>query len=143
MRTNRLVTLCILALLMGTSVGCRKSTGGRSFSFNFDSDKEDALTIALAKHESLCRELESRDFQKVKMGETLEMKYTEYEGEYANFPLTVKIQYRLSISAEEPEFTYRASFEETRFVDALNKAADDLRALMREWCGQPQAAGNS
>ena len=143
MKTKYFATLCILVLLMGTFVGCRKSTGGRSFSFNFDSDKEDALATALKMHDSLCQELESRDFRKVKMGETLEMKYTEYEGEYAEFPLTVKIQYRLNISQEEPEFTYRVSFEEARFVDALNKAADDLRALMREWCGQPQAAGNS
>lgn len=132
------VTSCILALLMGTSVGCRKSTGGRSFSFNFDSDKEDALATALKMHDSLCQELESRDFRKVKMGETLEMKYTEYEGEYAEFPLTVKIQYRLNISQEEPEFTYRVSFAETTAVNTLEKAAKDLRALMNEWCDHTQ-----
>ena len=130
------MTICFLALLLGAAAGCRKNTGSRSFSSNFDSDNEHALKIALAKHDSLCRELEISDFQKVKMGETLEMKYTEYEGEYAEFPLTVKIQYRLNISQEEPELTYRVSFAETRFVDALNKAADDLRTLMKEWCGQ-------
>ena len=85
-------------------------------------------------HDSICQELEKRDFRKLTMTETLERKGIDYEGQYDSFPVTVKMHYLLSFSEEEPEFSYRVSFEETTAVAELDKAAKNLRALMREWC---------
>ena len=133
MRMKTILTVCILGLLLGMGVGCRKSTGGRSFSFNFDGKEEDAIAIAVKMHDSICQELEKRDFRKLTMSETLEMKGTEYEGQYASFPVTVKIHYLLAFSEEESELSYRVSFEETTAVAELDKAAKDFRALMSEW----------
>lgn len=62
------------------------------------------------------------------------MKSSLYEGEHGGFPLTVEIHHLLSTSAEEPEFSYRVSFETTSAVNELDKAAKDFRALMDQWC---------
>jgi hypothetical protein len=133
MRMKNIVTLCILGLLLGMGVGCRKSTGSRNFSFNFDGKKEDAIATVVKMHDSICQELEKRDFRKLTMTETLEMKATDYEGQYDGFPVTVTIHYLLAFSEEEPELSYRVSFEETTAIAELDKAAKDFRALMSEW----------
>ena len=125
--------LCVLGLVMGIG-GCRKHTGSRNFSFNFDSEKEDALATVAKMYDSLCRELEGRGFRKLDTTENPEMKSSHYEGEHDSFPLTIKIHYLLSVSEEEPEFHYRVSFEETTAVNDLDKAAKDFRVLMEQWC---------
>jgi hypothetical protein len=94
---------------------------------------KDLATVA-KMYDSLCRELERRDFKEVKITEDPEMKNSLYEGEYDGFPLTIEIRYLLSISQENPEFFYRVSFEETTDVAKLDKAAKDFRVLMTEWC---------
>jgi hypothetical protein len=137
MKMKNIVTLCILGLLIGIGgSGCRRSvsSGSRNFSFNFDGKKEDAIAIVVKMHDSICQELEKRDFKKLTMTETLEMKGTDYEGQYDGFPVTVKIHYLLAFSEEEPELSYRVSFEKTTAVDELDEAAKDFRALMSEWC---------
>ena len=137
MNKKNIVTLCILGLLIGIGgSGCRRSvsTGSRNFSFNFDGKKEDGLATALKMYDAICQELEKRDFKKLTMTETLERKGTQYEGQYNGFPVTVKIHYLLIFSEEEPELSYRVSFEETTAVAELDKAAKDFRALMSEWC---------
>lgn len=133
---KKIVYLCILGLLIGIGVGCRRNTGSgsRSFSHNFDSEKEEDLTKAAKMYDSLCQELESRDFKQIKMTESPEMKSTHYEGEYNGFTLGVEIRYLLNISKEKPEFFYRVSFEKTTAFDELDKAAKAFRVLMREWC---------
>jgi hypothetical protein len=133
MRMKTTLTVCVLGLLLSMGVACRKSTGARNFSFNFDGKEENAIAIALKMHDAICQELEKRGFKKLTMSETLEMKGTEYEGQHDGFPVTVKIHYLLAFSEEEPELSYRVSFEETRAVAELDTAAKDFRALMREW----------
>jgi len=136
MKMKNIATLCILGLLIGMGgSACRRSvsTGARNFSFNFDGKREDGLATALKMHDAICQELEKRDFKKLTKSETLKMKQTEYEGQYDGFPVTVKIHYLLAYSEEEPELSYRVSFEETTAVAELDKAAKDFRALMREW----------
>ena len=128
---KNVVILSVLGMLLGIG-GCRKHTGSRNFSFNFNSEKEDALTTVAKMYDSLCRELESRGFKEVKI--LAETRSTRYVGQYEGFPLGIRIQHLLSVSAEEPEFSYRVSFEETTEVDRLDEAAKEFRALMQEWC---------
>lgn len=130
MKMKNTVTLCILALLIGSGVGCRKKSGGEGFSFDFNSDQEDALVLAVKMYTSVCQALESRDFRKLEIAQNPEMIRTQYEGKYEGFPLTIEIRYLLSISEENPEFHYRVSFEE-----ATEEAAKDFRVLMSEWRG--------
>jgi len=136
MITKKIVCLCILGSLIGIG-GCRRyvSSGGRSFSRNFNCRKED-LAAAAKMYDSLCQELESRDFKEVKMTESPEMKSSLYEGEYDDFPLTVEIRYLLNISKENPEFSYRVSFNRTSDVKGLDKASKDFRVLMDQWWNQ-------
>ncbi|UCE50052.1 MAG: hypothetical protein JSW47_07810 [Phycisphaerales bacterium] len=125
--------LCILVLLIGIG-GCRKHTsGGRSFSFNFDSEKEEAITTAAKMYDSLCDELESRAFKEQKTTGNSEMKSTHYEGQYEGFSVKIEINHLLSVSKEKPEFSYRVSFEDTTAVDELDKVAKDFRVLMESW----------
>ena len=136
MKKKRVLILCSLALLIGIG-GCRRQaeSGGRNFSFNFDSEKEEDLAVATEMYNSLCDELKSRDFKEVKMlGRFDDRKSTQYVGVYEGFPLTVEIHYLLSVSEDEPEFYYRVSFEEAAEVDRLDKASKDLRVLMEKWC---------
>ena len=130
---NKVVCLCILGLLMGIGGGCRKSisSASRSFSHNFNSTKKGDLATAAKMYDSICRELESRNF---KMTENPEMKSSLYKGEYDGFPLTVEIGRLLSMSKEDPEFHYRVSFQKATDVNGVDKASKDLRALMKEWC---------
>ena len=134
--TKTVACLCIPGLLIGMGGGCRRthSSGSHNFSHNFDSEKEEDLTTVAKMYDSLCGELESRDFKEVESTEDSEMKNSLYEGEYDGFPLTVKIHYLLSISKEDPEFYYRVSFEQATDVARLGKAAKDFRVLMNEWC---------
>jgi hypothetical protein len=133
--TKTVACLCILGLSVGIGGGCRRSgSGSRNFSQNFDSTKEEDLTTVAKMYDSLCRELESRDFKEVQVTEDPEMKNSLYEGEYDGFPLTIETRYLLSISKEDPEFFYRVSFERTIDVAELDKAAKDFRVLMTEWC---------
>jgi hypothetical protein len=136
MMMNKIVYLCVLGLLIGVGGGCRRniSSGGRSFSQNFDSDREEDLERAAKMYESLCQELESRAFRQVEMTKCLEIKSIHYKGEHDGFPLTVKIHCLLSISEEKPEFSYRVSFKETSAVGELNATAKDFRASMKAWC---------
>jgi hypothetical protein len=135
MRMKNIVILCILGVLIGIG-GCRRnvSSGSRNFSHKFDSEKIEDLTTVAKMYDSLCKELESRDFKQVKMPGNPEMKSSLYEGEYDGFPLTIEIRHLLSISKEAPEFFYRVSFEQTADVTELDKAAKDFRAFMNEWC---------
>ncbi len=132
---KKTVCLCILALLIGISGGCKRSSssGSRNFSHNFNSKKEEDLATVAKMYDSICQELESRDFKEVKMTENPEMKSSLYEGEYGGCPLTVEIHHLLSSSEEKPEFSYRVSFEKTSAVNELDKAAKDFRALMDQW----------
>ena len=138
MMTRTVACLCIAGLLVGIGGGCRRtqSSGSRSFSHHFDSEKEEDLTRVAKMYDSLCRELESRDFREREVETTEEpgTKNSLYEGEYDGFPLTVKIHYLLSISKENPEFFYRVSFEQSTDSARLAKAAKDFRVLMNEWC---------
>jgi hypothetical protein len=130
---KRIARLCILVLLLGMG-GCRKHTsGGRNFSFNFDSDKEEAITTAAKMYDSLCDELKSRDFKEQKTTEDSEMKSTHYEGQYEGFALTIEVNHLLNVSKEKPEFFYRVSFEDTIAVDELDEVAKDFRVLMEHW----------
>ena len=131
MITKKIVCLCILGSLIGIG-GCRRyvSSGSRSFSRNFNSQKEEDLATAAKMYDSLCQELESRDFKDVKMTESPEMKSSLFEGEYDGFPLTVEFRYLLNISKENPEFSYRVSFKKTSDVKGLDKASKDFRVLM-------------
>jgi hypothetical protein len=124
-----------LVLLFGIG-GCRRQakSGGRNFSFNFDSDKEEDLVIAARMYDSLCDELKSRDFKQLQTTTDSEKKSARCEGKYEGFSLTVEIYYLLSVSQDGPEFYYRVSFDETSDVDRLDKAAKDLRVLMERWC---------
>ena len=132
---KKIVYLCILGLLMGIGGGCRKSisSASRSFSHNFNSTKKEDLATAGKMYDSICQELESRDFKEVKIAENPEMKSRLYEGEYDGFPLTVEIGRLLSISKEDPEFYYRVSFQKATDVNGVDKASKDLRVLMKEW----------
>ena len=129
---KKVVYLCILGLLMGIGGGCRKSISGASRSFSRNT-KEDLATAA-KMYDSICQELESRNFKKVKMTEDPEMKSSLYDGEYDGFPLTVEIGRLLSISKEDAEFYYRVSFQKATDVNGVDKASKDLRVLMKEWC---------
>ena len=132
---KKIVCLCILGLIVGVGGGCRRSSGSGSsnFSHNFDSPKEEDLATAAKMYDSVCQELETRNFKEVKSTVNPEMKSSLYEGEYEGFPLTVEIRYLLSVSEEDPEFHYRVSFEETTAKNELDKASKDLRMLMKEW----------
>jgi hypothetical protein len=134
--TKTVACLCILGLSVGIGGGCWRTdgSGSRKFSQGFDSEKIEDLTTAAKMYDSLCRELESRDFKEMKVTEDPEMKNSLYEGEYDGFPLTIETRYLLSISKEDPEFFYRVSFEQTTDVANLDKAAKDFRVLMTEWC---------
>ena len=132
MKMKNIVTLCILALLIGSGVGCRKNNGSKAFSFDFNSEQEDALVLAVKMYTSVCQALESRDFRKLEVAQNPEMIRTQYDGKYEGFPLTIEIHYLLSVSEENPEFHYRVSFEEV-----TEEAAKDFRVLMSEWCGFP------
>ena len=136
MITKTVACLCISGLLIGIGGGCRRtySSGSRNFSHNFDSEKEEDLITVAKMYDSLCRELESRDFTEVETTEDPGVKNSLYEGEYDGFPLTIKIHYLLSISKENPEFFYRVSFEEATDSAWLAKAAKDFRVLMNKWC---------
>ena len=136
MMTRTVACLCIAGLLVGIGGGCKRtdSSGSRNFSLNFDSEKEEDLTTVAKMYDSLCKELESRDFKEVEITEDTGMKNSLYEGEYDGFPLTIKIHHLLSISEENPEFFYRVSFEQATDVAKLGKAAKDFRVLMTEWC---------
>jgi hypothetical protein len=133
---KNLVYLCVLGLLIGMCGGCKRdnSSGSRSFSHNFDIEKEGDLTTAAKMYDSLGRELESRNFKEMKMTENSEMKNSLYEGEYDGFPLSVEIRCLLIISEENPELYYRVSFEGTNAVNEIDKSSKDLRALMKKWC---------
>ena len=137
MITKTVAYLCIPGLLIGMGGGCRRtdSSGGRNFSQHFDSEKQEDLTVVAKMYDSLCRELENRDFEEIETTENPETTHRLYEGEYDDFPLTIEIRYLLSISKEDPEFFYRVSFEQTTDVAKLDKAAEDLRVLLKEWCG--------
>ena len=130
-----LVCLCILGVIVGVGGGCRRSGGSGSTNFSqaFNSPKEEDLATAAKMYDSVCQELESRNFKEVKLTESPEMKSSLYEGEYDGFPLTVEIRYLLDISKENPEFHYRVSFEKTTGITELKKASKDLRVLMKEW----------
>ena len=132
---KKIVCLCILGLIVGVGGGCRRSggSGSSNFSHNFDSPKEEDLATAAKMYDSVCQELESRNFKEVKLTVSPEMKISLYEGEYDGFPLTVEIHYLLDISKENPEFYYRVSFEKTTGITELKKASKDLRVLMKEW----------
>ena len=132
---KNIVCLCILGLIVGVGGGCRRSngSGSRNFSQDFDSERKEDLATAAKMYDSVCQELESRNFKEVKLTESPEMKSSLYEGEYDGFPLTVEILYLLDISKENPEFHYRVSFAKTTAVTELNKASKDLRVLMAEW----------
>ena len=129
---KKIVCLCILGLIVGVGGGCKRS-GSSNFSHNFNSPKEEDLATAAKMYDSVCQELESRNFKEVKLTVSPEMKSSLYEGEYDGFPLTVEVRYLLDISKENPEFHYRVSFEKTTAVTELDKASKDLRALMAEW----------
>ena len=131
-----IVYLCVLGLLIGIGSGCRRniSSGSRNFSHTFDSEREEDLAKAARMYDSLCQELESRDFRQVEMTESLEIKSIDYEGEHDGFPLTVEICCLRSISKEKPEFSYRVSFKKTTAVGELNATAKDFRVLMKAWC---------
>ena len=135
MITKTVACLCISGLLIGIGGGCRRtySSGSRNFSHSFDSEKKEDLTTVAKMYDSLCRELESRDFREVETTEHAEMKNSLYEGEYDGFPLTIKIHHLLNISKENPEFFYRVSFEQATDVAKLDLAAKDFRVLMNEW----------
>ena len=89
--TKTVACLCISGLLIGIGGGCRRtySSGSRNFSHGFDSEKKEDLTTVAKMYDSLCRELESRDFREVEITEDAEMKNSLYEGEYDGFPLTM------------------------------------------------------
>ncbi len=135
MITKAVACLCIPGLLVGIG-GCRRTSGSgsRNFSHNFNSKKEADLGTVAKMYDSLCKELESRDFKEVNITKNPKMKNSFYEGEYDGFPLTIEIRYLLSISEEDPEFFYRVSFEQETDVTELDKAATDFRVLMNEWC---------
>lgn len=132
---KKIVCLCILGLIVGVGGGCRRSSGSgsRNFSQDFDSERKEDLATAAKMYDSVCQELESRNFKEVKLTVSPEMKSSLYEGEYDGFPLTVEIRYLLDISEENPEFHYRVSFQKTTAVTELNKASKDLRVLMSGW----------
>ena len=69
MRMKTTLTVCVLGLLLSMGVACRKSTGARNFSFNFDGKEENAIAIALKMHDAICQELEKRGFKKLTMSE--------------------------------------------------------------------------
>ena len=134
MMAKNTATLCILGLLIVFGDGCKKSSGSRNFSYNFNGEKTEALVTAATMYDTLCRELESRGFTKRNATEDPQLKRIHYDGEYDGFPLTVESHSLLSISEEKPEFYYRVSFKEANAVGELDKAAKTLRALMKEWC---------
>ena len=76
MTTKTAACLCILGLLVGIGGGCRRqsSSGSRNFSHNFNSDKEEDLARVVAMYDSLCRQLNNRDFKEVNMTTNPEMK---------------------------------------------------------------------
>jgi len=136
MKKDVTATICILACLMAMTVGCKKSSGSRNFSYNFNSDKEDAPATALKMYDAVCRELESRDFKRSDISEGPQGTDAEYGGQYEGFDVTVKISCLSGISEKDPEFSYRVSFEETSAIAGQEKAANTLRPLMQGWCNE-------
>lgn len=135
MTTRTLACVCILGFLVGIVAGCRRnaSSGSRNFSFNFDSEKTEDLARVAKMYDSLCEELETRDFREVKATQDSEIKNSHYEGEYEGFPLAIEIRCLSVISEKDPEFYYRVSFEQTSDGDRMNKVAKDFRVLMDTW----------
>lgn len=129
-------TVCFLLSICGP--GCKKRSAGHSFSHSFDSDQDDAVTLASKMYNSLSTELESRGYTKRRDEVNPEMIYIQYAGIHDSFPLTVDVTQRLVVSEKDPEFTYRVSFEQTGAVAELRQAAEKLRNLMKLWCQHDQ-----
>lgn len=134
MMKNTIATMCILMSIVG--MGCTKSSGTRNFSHQFNGKKADAAAKALDMYNTVCRELESRNFKQMDITEGPEETRVLYEGQSDGYLVMVRIRRLTAFSEEEPEFSYRVSFEETEDIAGLDEAAEALRTLMRNWCDE-------